>query len=36
VDKLKRWRVIATRHDKQAVNYRAAVIVVVLVVWSAS
>jgi transposase len=36
VDKLKRWRAIATRYDKRAVNYWAAVIVVALVVWSAS
>jgi transposase len=36
VDKLKRWRAIATRYEKRAVNFWAAVIVVALVIWSAS
>jgi hypothetical protein len=36
VNKLKRWRAIATRYVKRAVNYRAAVIMVALVIWSAS
>ena len=33
VNRLKQWRGIATRYDKRAVNYRAAVIVAALVIW---
>jgi transposase len=33
VNRLKQWRGIATRFDKRAVNYRAAVVIVALVIW---
>ncbi len=33
MDKLKRWQVIATRHDKRAVNYRAAVVIAAILRW---
>ncbi|CAA9311156.1 MAG: Mobile element protein [uncultured Gemmatimonadaceae bacterium] len=33
---LKRWRGVATRHEKRAVNYRAAVVVSAVLVWLAS
>ena len=36
VNKLKEWRGIATRYDKRAINYRAAVIVASLMIWLAS
>ena len=31
--RLKQWRGIATRYEKRAVNYRAAVVIVTLMVW---
>ena len=36
VNKLKQWRAVATRYDKRALNYRAGVIVVSLMIWLAS
>jgi transposase len=33
VNALKRWRGVATRHEKRAVNYRAAVVIAALVLW---
>jgi transposase len=33
VDRLKQWRGIATRFDKRAANYRAAVVIVSLILW---
>ncbi len=33
VNKLKRWRGIATRYEKRAANYRAAVIIASLMIW---
>ena len=36
VNKLKEWRGVATRYEKKACNYRAAVIVASLVTWLAS
>ena len=33
VNRLKQWRGIATRYEKRAVNYRAAVVIVALMVW---
>jgi transposase len=36
VNKLKQWRAIATRYDKRAVNYRAAILVASLVMWLTS
>ncbi len=33
VNKLKQWRAIATRYDKRAVNYRAALMVASLAIW---
>ena len=33
VNKLKQWRRIATRYDKRALNYRAAVILAALMPW---
>ena len=36
VNRLKQWRGVATRADKRAVNYRAAVVVAALVVWLGS
>jgi transposase len=35
INRLKQWRGIATRFDKQAVNYRAGVVIVSLL-WLAS
>jgi transposase len=35
VNRLKQWRGIATRFDKRAVNYRAAVVIVSLLLWLA-
>ena len=32
-NRLKQWRGIATRFDKRAANYRAAVVIVSLVLW---
>jgi transposase len=36
VNRLKQWRGIATRYEKRAVNYRAAVVVVSLMIWLTS
>ncbi len=36
VNRLKQWRGIATRYEKRAVNYRAAVVIVALMTWVAS
>jgi transposase len=33
MNRLKQWRGIATRFDKRAANYRAAVVIVSLVRW---
>jgi transposase len=33
VNRLKQWRGIATRFDKRAANYRAAVVIVSLILW---
>jgi transposase len=33
VGRLKQWRGIATRYEKRAANYRAAVVIAALVVW---
>jgi transposase len=33
VNRLKQWRGIATRYEKPAVNYRAMVIIVSLMMW---
>jgi transposase len=33
VNRLKQWRGIATRYEKRAVNYRAAVVVASLIIW---
>jgi transposase len=33
MNRLKQWRGIATRFDKHAANYRAAVVIVSLVLW---
>lgn len=33
VNRLKQWRGIATRFDKRAANYRAAVMIVSLILW---
>jgi transposase len=35
-NKLKQWRGIATRYEKRAVNYRAAVVIAALMIWLAS
>ena len=35
VNRLKQWRGIATRYEKRAVNYRAAVIIAALMLWLA-
>jgi transposase len=35
VNRLKQWRGIATRYEKRAVNYRAAVIITALMLWLA-
>jgi transposase len=36
VNKLKRWRAVATRYDKRAANYRAAILVASLIMWLTS
>jgi len=36
VNRLKQWRGIATHYEKQAVNYRAAVVIATLLIWVAS
>jgi transposase len=36
VNRLKQWRSIATRYEKRAVIYRAAVVVTSLMIWLAS
>jgi transposase len=36
VNRLKQWRGIATRYEKRAVNYRAAVVIASLMIWLAS
>ena len=33
VNRLKQWRGIATRYEKRAVNYRAAVVIAALMIW---
>lgn len=33
VNKLKRWRAVATRYEKRAANYRAAVVIAALMLW---
>jgi transposase len=33
VNRLKQWRGIATRYEKRAINYRAAVVIASLVIW---
>jgi transposase len=33
VNKLKQWRSIATRYDKRALNYRAAIVIAALHMW---
>jgi transposase len=33
VNKLKQWRGIATRYEKRAANYRAAVVIAALMIW---
>jgi transposase len=35
INKLKQWRGVATRYDKRAVNYRAAVTIAALLIWLA-
>jgi len=35
VNKLKQWRGIATRYEKRALNYRAAVVIAALMTWLA-
>ncbi len=35
VGRLKQWRGIATRYEKRAVNYRAAVVIAALMIWLA-
>jgi transposase len=36
VNRLKHWRGIATRYEKRAVNYRAAVVIAALMIWVAA
>jgi transposase len=36
VNRLKQWRGIATRYEKRAVNFRAAVVIASLMIWLAS
>jgi transposase len=36
VNRLKQWRGIATRYEKRAVNYQAAVVIAALMIWLAS
>ena len=36
VNRLKRWRGVATRYEKRACNYRAAVVIASLMVWLSS
>jgi transposase len=36
VNRLKQWHGIATRYEKRAVNYRAAVVISSLMIWLAS
>lgn len=36
VNKLKRWRGVATRYEKRAANYRAVVVIATLMIWLAS
>jgi hypothetical protein len=33
VNRLKRWRGIATRYEKRAVNYRSKVVIAALMIW---
>jgi transposase len=33
VNRLKQWRGIATRYEKRALNYRAAVVIASLMIW---
>jgi transposase len=36
VNRLKRWRGVATRYEKRAVNYRVVVLIASLMVWLSS
>jgi transposase len=36
VNRLKRWRAVATRYEKRAANYRAVVVIASLMIWLAS
>ncbi len=36
INRLKQWRGVATRYEKRAVNYQAAVIIASLMIWLAS
>ena len=36
VNQFKQWRGIATRYEKRALNYQAAVVITVLMIWLAS
>jgi transposase len=36
VNRLKQWRGIATRYEKRAVNYRAAIVIAARMIWLAS
>ena len=36
VIRLKQWRGVATRYEKRAVNYRAAIVIAALMTWLAS
>ena len=36
VNRLKQWRGIATRYEKRAVNYQAAIVIAALMIWLAS
>ena len=33
VNRLKQWRAVATRYEKRAANYRAAVVIAALMIW---
>ena len=36
VNRLKQWRGVATRYEKRAANYRAAVVIAALLIWLTS
>jgi transposase len=36
VGRLKQWRAVASRYEKRAANYKAAVVVAALMIWLAS